>query len=309
LQRQGKVLKVLLAFCGTLDFRCSYTTIGDIMAVYNVALKLKQYGIDFDIAYQNHHLLDFNHFCVDIRQIIPNNYSDLLYVCGPISHTAKKLSEIFIKQKRTAIGVSAATAIPTDFFHKVYVRDSQEETNFDLAIADIGFPHLHINEEKRRPGLAICLVGSQSEYGINNGSNLFAQELAVLLNDINKINKVFVNTLIKPSSKNPLDAELDIQCCSITLTNRMHGALLSIYHRLPVIAIDQIRHGAKVTRILNKINWPVFNFFEFEAKSFKKLIDEYEHGWNMEWMEDSRRLMIEKSRLALDESMRIFLNE
>ena len=298
--------KVLLTFCGTLDFKYSYTTIGDIMAVYNVALKLLEFRVAFDIAFHGH-LLDLNNLRVDIRQINPDNYSDLLYVCGPVSHTAKKLSEFFLKQRRVAIGVSAASIIPTDIFHKVYLRDSEKEVNFDLALADIGFPHIKVDPRQRQPGLSLCIVGSQGEYGLDNGASLFGKQLTELLSSLRQKNKIFVQTLYNPNSPNPLSAEIEIQCSRLLLTNRMHGALLAIYHRLPVLVFDQIRYGAKVTRMMNKINWPVFNFYEFDNEKFNNNFELCKLDWSSDWMEDSRSRMIEESRLALDNAIDVFL--
>jgi len=189
-----------------------------------------------------------------------------------------------------------------------YILETQKnEVNFDLALADIGFPHIRVDPRQRRPGLSLCIAGSQGEYGLDNDASLFGKQLIQLLSSLRQKNKIFVQTLYKPNSPNQLGAEIEIQCSRILLTNRMHGALLAIYHRLPVLVFDQIRYGAKVTRLMNKINWPVFNFYEFDREKFNNNFELCQLDWNSDWMEDSRNKMIEESRLALDNAIDVFL--
>jgi hypothetical protein len=297
--------KTLLSFCGTLDADHKYTTIGDIMAVYNVAQKLNGFGIDYKIAYTGH-IIDLNNKRVDVNKIDLSDYTDLLHVCGPVSHTTKQLCEIFSAKQRTAIGVSAASIDPKDIFHNVYIRDSRDVTNFDFAVADIGFPHMCVDQRHRRPGLSLCLVGSQGEYGSDNGSDLFVRELKKLIAALGVKRIASVQTLIRPNFPNPLNAEIDIQCSQVAFTNRMHGALLAIYHRVPVIAFDQIKGGAKVTRMMNKIGWPVFNFYNFDSDKFKIFYKECKAGWNDEFMESCRSRMIHESNSALNEAVNMF---
>lgn len=302
-------MKAILTFSGTLDFESKYTTIGDVMALYNVATKLYQKGVSFVVAWHEG-FLNFDKYRVNIKEVIPGDFTHLIYVCGPVANTARKLCDMFPDSRRIAIGVSVLDHNSQDnIFHKMFVRDSKFVTNFDLALADIGYPHVSIDSRFRRSGLSMCTVGSQNEYRQSNQSLMFSRAFSHLLNSMNAKRKINVQTLIQPRNPLPLASEGDLQSSSIIISNRMHGCLLGIYHRVPVIAFDQISGGAKVTRLVSKLGWPVFNFDQFDLKKFKLHLEECNKGWNSGWMERSRTLMIQLSRNSLEEAIDMIIDD
>ena len=302
--------RILVTFCGTLDKRGEVTTIGDLMAVYNVALYLTRSVGHVDIAWSGN-LFDLTRYCIDVEGADQPHYDAVLYVCGPLTAGHKHFLARFHASKKIALGVSitgrgTGTLNPLDFLDAVYVRDSDLQSNFDLALADVGYPHLMASTKIRDSRVAICLAGDQAEYGADDGFDK-AEDLIQQVTTNHQI--VSVQTLLASTRPLPASVELDLQCSSALITTRMHGALLAIYHGVPLISIDQIRTGAKVTKMVTQLDWPVFNAWtadKFEVISELNRIKQKEIS---ERLTHSRKLLLNRARNALEESVTFILKE
>lgn len=148
--------RVLVTFFGTIDRRGNVTTIGDLMAVYNLALSLRRSVRHVDVAWHGN-LFALNAARVDLDAIDPARYDAVVYVCGPITRGHKKFFAIFPSSRKIAVGVSVTSdADPMTFLDAVYARDSESGASFDLALADIGYPHFKADvevRERRRGGV------------------------------------------------------------------------------------------------------------------------------------------------------------
>src|SRR5262245_41019803 len=126
--------RVLLTFFGTIDKRGNVTTIGDLMAAYNVALSLKPHVQKIDVAW-NGNLFDLSQICVPADNFDEKAYDAVVYVCGPLTVGHKHFFGQFPSIKKIAAGVSiTAMANASDLVDAVYIRDSISESNFDLAL-------------------------------------------------------------------------------------------------------------------------------------------------------------------------------
>ena len=64
------------------------------------------------------------------------------------------------------------------------------------------------------------------------------------------------------------DYDLAYKSCDLLITTRFHGAIFAIRNNVPFLVIDQIRPSAKVTRLLQHIDYPFkFSFNNFDLKA------------------------------------------
>jgi len=244
--------KILLTFAGSLDFQCRHTTVGDVMALYNVATRLIQHGLKPRIAWGGN-LFELDPLRVDIRAVAPDTVDCLVFVCGPLAPFVSALCNRFEKAKKVAVGVSVVEQLGTEkLFDAVVPRDSATLSTFDLAVANVGWPHLYCDQRHQAPGLGVCLVGQQAEYLSSDRSADIAATIERLKSEL-RLPPTLLNTLVYPARPNIYCAEMELQSRQILVTTRMHATLLSVFHRLPVISIDQIQGGAKVTRLNSKV--------------------------------------------------------
>lgn len=244
--------RILLTFAGSLDFQCRHTTVGDVMALYNVATRLVQHGLKPRIAWAGN-LFELDPLRVDIRAVDPDTVDCLVFVCGPLAEFISVICNRFERARKVAVGVSLIEQLGTEkLFDAVIPRDSAAHSTFDLAVANVGWPHLYVDQRHRAPGLGVCLVGRQAEYFAYDKSDTVAAMIERLKSEL-RVPTVELNTLVYPARPNIYCAEMELQSRQILVTTRMHATLLSVFHRLPVISIDQIQGGAKVTRLNSKV--------------------------------------------------------
>ena len=244
--------RILLTFAGSLDFQCKHTTVGDVMALYNVATRLVQRGLRPSIAWGGN-LFELDPLRVDIRAVPPDSVDCLVFVCGPLAKFINVICDRFGRARKVAVGVSLIEELGTEkLFDAVVPRDSADMSTFDLAVADVGWPHFRIDPRHQAPGVGVCLVGRQAEYFAADKSNTIAVMIDKIRSEY-RIPTTELNTLIYPARPNIYCAEMELQSRQILVTTRMHATLLSVFHRIPVISIDQIAGGAKVTRLNAKV--------------------------------------------------------
>lgn len=298
--------RVLLSFFGTIDKKGNVTTIGDLMAIYNVALWLRPHVQKVDVGW-NGNLFDLNPLCVSTDDLNKKDYDAMVYVCGPLTAGHRNFFSQFSSIKKIAIGVSiTAAANPGELVDAVYIRDSNSESNFDLALADVGYPHFKAHPKIRDDRIAICLVGDQAEYGADDG---YEKAANIVDRATEGYRTVPVQTLLDPSRPIPAGVELDLQSGSSLITTRLHGALLAIYHDVPVISVDQIKGGAKVSRLLSKLDWPVLNAWNTSSDHVFSQLVQYRATHPSDHLKHSRNLLIKHSRLALEQAVAFILDE
>ena len=298
--------RVLITFFGTIDRRGDVTTIGDLMAVYNVAVSLWPFIRQVDVAWHGN-MFDLNPARVDVDSIDPNSYDAIVYVCGPITRSHRNFFERFGSTKKIAAGVSITAQVdPHTFIDAIYIRDSESIATFDLGLGDIGYPHFTADVKVRDERIALCLVGDQVEYGDDDG---YERAAALIEQATEGRETVAVQTLLDPARALPASVELDLQCASSIITTRMHGALLAIYHGVPVLSIDQIKGGAKVTRVVSQLDWPVLNAWTATPDQVAAELERYRRQYPTDRLQHARALLLKRSKEALEDATTFILNE
>ena len=258
---------VVLGFVGTIDPKLIWTTIGDVMSLYNVAKRLVSHNVDVRIAWTGE-LFDLNDLRVTEKDLSVERSDAFVFVCGPIHAGITPLADKFAGYRRLAVGVSIPQGFdPSCCFDVVVARDSLEDSTFDLALADIGYPHFHLDPSSRHGDFAICLAQQQREYGDANGHSK-ARELVVAATEGRDARHV--QTLLRRDTSHPGLVELGLQMSRVMITTRMHGALISAFHGVPSVVIDQVRGGAKVTRIAGKAGIDVLDAWDLTPEEIRK---------------------------------------
>jgi hypothetical protein len=300
-----KKKRVLLSFIGTADPNCKWATIGDFMAVYNVARTLHHMEIPFDIAWV-HNFLEFSDRCVDVEAIDDDQYGIFVYICGPIHEGLSGLFQKFRNQTRIAVGVSVMAGDNVEaWFDFVVPRDSLDRSTFDLALADVGWPHIKLDERYRRHDAAVCFVGELGEYGV--GNSLHETAHSNILNGFREMGcatPIRIDTLLAPSDPNMFPAEINFQSTSLIGTTRLHGSLIALYHMIPFVAVDQIRNGGKLSRTVGQTGWPVILAERCRASDVANSVRDLRKDplRTKLLLEGCRNDMIRRARNALDEA-------
>jgi hypothetical protein len=266
--RTGK--RILLAWWGTSKW--GSPTIGDHMAISNIALALQQSGAEVDVASHNH-VECGNANIVKWMRINPRAYKCVTFVCGPLSNELyfRLFFFRFRHARKVAVGVSVIdpTLPGTRLFEEIIARDGMPGSIFDLALATA--PSQPIVQRPRRH-IAVCLRGHQSEYGEENchsaAVDRMVLEVARQFGDVEHIDTIIgEGNSIQQVHQSFADAKL-------VITTRLHGGLLALHHCTPFIAIDQIKGGRKVSSVLRRVPWDYLYPFDVDQATLKKACGE-----------------------------------
>lgn len=227
-------------------------TIGDLLSAEMVAEWLSEWNIPHDIADVTGTFVN----AVDWRRVKPNRYAFLIFVCGPLVMRSRFQRGLINRFKRHSklIGLNLSIIHSKDRdrqpFDVLIERDSAWRVNPDIVF---GAPKADRNL------VGIILRGKQIEYGIERCKYVEIQEMFNKLIAEYDCASFTFNTEIK----NYIDAVDDYKSLEILisrfdaiLTTRLHGAVFAIKNGVPVIAVDQILGGAKVSKVLSAIEWP-----------------------------------------------------
>lgn len=308
-RRPGKT-RILITFSGSDDLECGWTTVGDLMALYNVAKRVVAEYDDVDILWPLGGLAELTPHCINPKQAErrAHTYTTMIFCCGPLGTGLMPLFEKFWHTKRIAVGVSLLESTPPEsLVHAWYARDSKDGVGFDLALADIGYPHFVAPLAARRQGrAALCMVGLQGEYGGRCGNQLVDKYVREVMEG--KRRKP-VNTLLDLNRAIPESTELDLQGSEYMITTRLHGSLLSIFHKVPLVVFDQIRDGAKVTRVLERVDQPVLQAWTTTREELAAAIEALPETHSAERMEARKQTLVSLARASLDEAIQVIRDE
>ena len=179
-------------------------------------------------------------------------------------------------------------------FDRIVARDGLQVSHFDLAPATAAVPRY--DPSFARVGL--CLRGPQSEYGRSRPEQS-AKAAEIFAQFLRGRDVIEIDTVLSPtnSMKSISDA---FASCDLVLTTRMHGGLLALAAGKPVIAIDQISGGAKVSAVLGRTGWPyVFEVQTVTADIVAQALAELQISAVRQHIATSQTRMVELTRRAL----------
>lgn len=189
---------------------------------------------------------------VDWRQTDPLTYTFVVFVCGPAGN-GPPLTDFFDHfRHRQVIGINLSMLESLEIwnpFALLIERDSSRGARPDLAL---------LPDAGRVPVVGLVLIDSQPEYSSHHMGKAHAlidrfvagRDMAVVRIDTRlDANQTGLRTAAEVES---LIARMDV-----VITTRLHGTVLALKHGVPVIAIDTVAGGAKVTRQVRSLGWSV----------------------------------------------------
>lgn len=247
----------VILWWGTLG-HAGKVTVGDLHAVENLSRALGARGHTHAILSHPELRLP-GHLAIEDIFSLRRTITRIVFVCGPLLDRAwlRDFFAVHAGARKFAVGVSILPGEHrmTARFDGLVARDGIAESFFDLApyglTAGETLPHL----PPRQVGL--CLRGAQKEYGSgrlslhDKAATLFAEAIRTHGFDTHEI-----DTELTPDH-GPDEIAARFRSADLILTTRMHGALLGLAMGRPVIAIDQIPGGAKVTALMRRVGWPL----------------------------------------------------
>ena len=236
---------------GWFSFRHGEATAGDVAALRHVQRELDAAGLPHETAWSP----GFRPHALHLDRAAPERYGSLVFVCGPLhGPQVAALHRRYAHCLRIAVGVSVLD--PDDpavrGFHHVLPRDAPDVDPVpDLAA---GAP-----AAGPRPVVGVILTQGQREYGPRRCHRQVARTVTDWL-------------ATKDCARLELETRLDVDdwrlCATpdqleavlgrldLLVTDRLHGLVLALRAGVPVVAVDPVAGGAKVTAQARACDWP-----------------------------------------------------
>lgn len=226
-------------------------TAGDVLAMDAVAEALGAAGIPHDVAWSAV-------MCppggLRLDDADPGRYTHLVFVCGPATgRSIAELHERFARCRRIAVGVSVLDPEDpvTSGFHRVIARDRPgAPAHRDLAARPAPQPV---------PVLGVYLTSGQHEYGARRRHETARAGLEQWLGGLDAARLPLETRLDPRDWRLPATAAQVgsvIARLDAVVTMRMHGLVLALRAGVPVLAVDPVAGGGKVTAQARAWDWP-----------------------------------------------------
>lgn len=241
-------MRILVA--GWFSWEDMGTTAGDLIARDIVCDWLRESGVEFETAV--HHQFPFPN-AVDWTQADSNRYTDILFVCGPFGngYPVTNMLQHFSSARLIGVDLSLLDSLENwNPFVLLYERDSSRASNPDITF---------LAPPPKIPVIGLILAHKQKEYGIKSKHDfvngmienfLGSRQLAIIPID---------TAILKNQSGLRTEGEIEslISKMDVVITTRLHGTVLALKNGIPVIPVDPIADGAKITLQVKSLNWPI----------------------------------------------------
>jgi hypothetical protein len=233
-----------------------FSTVGDLEVLRQVEQQLVESAVPYEVGAFEPTINKGIPGSVDIKRVDPQDYTHLLVVCGPLHREYLAVRRINLDRFAhcTRIGVNLTMLDDLEMYDPLDVmlgRDSNHWTKPDLAFRE-HVPTMRV--------AGICLVPSQDEYGPRRRHDR-ANQLLRSAAARNGLAPLALDTEF-PADHNaggigsPEEFESICRRVDLMLTTRLHGMVIALKNGVPVVAVDSISGGAKVTLQARAIGWP-----------------------------------------------------
>lgn len=222
-------------------------TFGDIESQELVCRWLSQANVEYDVASNLEDGVDG----IRLTDVDDTKYSIFIFVCGPW-YPYKKIPSLLLERFNHCIKIGINLTIFEEGnagFDYLLSRDDLENNRVDIAFGCKVEPV---------PVVGIVLTYRQSAYG-NKQRHLYARKIIDEFLEENNVLPVWLDTVVNHNEaglRSSQEYESLIGKLDIIITNRLHGLVLSLKNSVPVVAIDAIAGGAKVTAQARAFGWP-----------------------------------------------------
>lgn len=233
---------------GWFSFEQMGATAGDLIARDLLCERLYKAAIPYKVAVAP----PFSNG-VDWRTENPDEYTDVIFVCGPFGNgwPVTELMERFSGKRFHGLNLSMLQPLEEwNPFQQLLERDSDRKTHPDITF---------LGKENKVPVAGVILVHPQKEYGkramhhqvhASIEDMIAKKQLAAVRIDTSLIDNQ--NGFSTPEEVESLIAKMDL-----VITTRLHGTVLALKNGVPVIPIDPISGGAKISSQVRRIGWPL----------------------------------------------------
>jgi hypothetical protein len=271
---------------GWFSFEGMGTTAGDLIAKDIICNWLTEAEISFDVA-----ILDTfqKEGGIDWQKADPMQYTHIIFVCGPFGNgwPITDFLSRFSMSKLVGINLSLIESLDKwNPFTLLYERDSSRGSNPDITFYAL---------PPKIPVVGVILVHKQKEYG-DRARHEVANAAVERLTTSQEMSVIKIDTALENNLgglRTPGEVEATIARMEVVITTRLHGTVLSLKNRVPVIPIDPIAGGAKITQQVRTLEWPVL--FNVENLSDKAITEAFKYTLT----EEAKRQARECSQKAI----------
>jgi hypothetical protein len=242
-----------------------------------------------------------------------DDLKSMTLVCGPLAEhpQLRQLMDQHPRARKVAVGVSVLSN-QIEFarsFDQVLARDGTPDAAFDLAPARFATLALPSRPASHHP-IALCFVGKQAEYGAGRSSlHRKAQDRLVQSARRSGLPIRAVSTVLSGRRNGERRILENFQGSQMVATTRLHGSLYGLLNGRPVVALDQIPGGAKVSEVLARIGWPlVFRTDQMDSEAIDDAFRTARSGELISEIERVRSELIARSETALRQSVSMILD-
>lgn len=242
--------RVLLV--GWFSFLHGEATAGDVLAWRAVCGELDRAGIEYETAWSP----GFRPGGLTLEAARPEHFSHVVFVCGPVhGRQVADLHQRFRDCRRIAVGVSVIDAADPAVtgFDTVIARDAPGGgTRLDLAAGPAA-------SEQQVPVVGVALTHGQGEYGAARRHERVTAAIGGWLREA-RVAVVPVETRLDGAdwtlAARPEQVVSVVRRLDVLVSTRLHGLVLGLANRVPVVAVDPVAGGGKVTAQARAWRWP-----------------------------------------------------
>jgi len=237
--------RILVA--GWFSFPDRHATFGDVQAMQVVTQWLTEEGFDYDIVENT----PTGTKSVSLENINLEKYKTLIFICGPWFNSFDMFGKDFAKHFSSCfkIGINLSVTDEKHGFDLLLPRDFFTTKNPDLVFAA---------KSDNVPVVGLFLVHSQEQYG-NKQRHDQVKKAVLKYIETEGHALIELDTLIENNPtgiSNASQLQSLIRKCDYIISSRLHGTVYSLKNNVPVLAIDCVKGGAKVTAQANAVKWP-----------------------------------------------------
>ncbi|MDN3296370.1 polysaccharide pyruvyl transferase family protein [Streptomyces ficellus] len=236
---------------GWFSFLHGEVTAGDELALRRVEDLLDREGLPYDTAWSPGYRPQGLH----LEDVSPSRYGALVFICGPLhGPLIEQLHSRFSHCVRIAVGTSVIepeAPAATGFHHVLARSGGHGPPVLDLAAsaATKGLP----------PVAGVILTQGQKEYGARRRHSVVADAVQDWLSG-RDIARIPLETRLAHGDPHhfgtPEQLMAVLSRLDAVITNRLHGLVLALRAGTPVLAVDPVQGGAKVTAQARACQWP-----------------------------------------------------
>ncbi len=223
-------------------------TFGDVEAMEVVCEWLSEAGVAFTVASNGEDGVQGP----KLAEINPLDYGIFIFVCGPW-YPRKSIPSMLLEQFThcVKIGVNLTTyEAGKAGFDYLLARDNLQENRVDIAFA---------RKQEYLPVAGVLLVERQVAYG-QRQRHLYVKQVFREYLDTGQVVPIWLDTVIhhnRVGLKSGREFESLLRKVDVLITNRLHGLVLGLKNNLPVVAVDSVAGGGKVSAQAKALGWPI----------------------------------------------------